>query len=107
MVAGPFVGRGPELRRLRSAVTEAAAGQRRTVLVAGEAGIGKTRLGAEVAAIASSSPVSASKRRYGSASEPTAGWAGRAAGRRQASSGQNRTSAAARGPSRVRSRSDG
>jgi len=51
-VTGPFVGRGPELGRLRSAFTEAAAGQRRTVLVAGEAGIGKTRLGAELAALA-------------------------------------------------------
>jgi DNA-binding SARP family transcriptional activator len=52
LVGGPFVGRGPELGRLRSAFTEAAAGQRRTVLVTGEAGIGKTRLGAELAALA-------------------------------------------------------
>src|SRR5215211_8080215 len=37
-VTGPFVGRGAELGRLRSAFTEAAAGLRRTVLVAGEAG---------------------------------------------------------------------
>src|SRR5215207_3447293 len=51
-VSGPFVGRGAELGRLRSAFTEAAAGLRRTVLVAGEAGIGKTRLGAELAALA-------------------------------------------------------
>jgi len=51
-VTGPFVGRGAELGRLRSAFTEAAAGLRRTVLVAGEAGIGKTRLGAELAALA-------------------------------------------------------
>jgi hypothetical protein len=50
--SGVFVGRGRELHRLRSALTEAAAGQRRTVLVAGEAGIGKTRLGAEFAALA-------------------------------------------------------
>jgi DNA-binding SARP family transcriptional activator len=50
--SGPFVGRGPQVGRLRSAFTEAAAGQRRTVLVTGEAGIGKTRLGAELAAIA-------------------------------------------------------
>ena len=45
------MGRG-RARRLRSAFTEAAAGRRRTVLVAGEAGIGKTRLGAELAALA-------------------------------------------------------
>jgi DNA-binding SARP family transcriptional activator len=51
-VSGPFVGRGPELHRLRSAFAEAAAGHRRTMLVAGEAGIGKTRLGAELAALA-------------------------------------------------------
>jgi DNA-binding SARP family transcriptional activator len=51
-VSGPFVGRGPELGRLRSAFAEAAAGHRRAVLVAGEAGIGKTRLGAELAALA-------------------------------------------------------
>jgi DNA-binding SARP family transcriptional activator len=51
-VGGPFVGRGPELHRLRSAFAEAAAGHRRTVLVAGEAGIGKTRLAAELAALA-------------------------------------------------------
>jgi predicted ATPase len=46
------VGRGPELGRLRAAFTEAMAGRRRTVLVAGETGIGKTRLGAELAALA-------------------------------------------------------
>jgi DNA-binding SARP family transcriptional activator len=51
-VTGPFVGRGAELGRLRSAFAESAAGLRRTVLVAGEAGIGKTRLGAELAALA-------------------------------------------------------
>jgi DNA-binding SARP family transcriptional activator len=51
-VTGPFVGRRLELGRLRSALTEAAAGHRRTVLVAGEAGSGKTRLGAELAALA-------------------------------------------------------
>jgi DNA-binding SARP family transcriptional activator len=49
-VAGAFVGRRPELGRLRSALAQAKAGRRRTVLVAGEAGIGKTRLGAELAA---------------------------------------------------------
>jgi DNA-binding SARP family transcriptional activator len=51
-VGGVFVGRGRELDRLRSAFTEAAAGRRRTVLVAGEAGVGKTRLAAELAALA-------------------------------------------------------
>jgi tetratricopeptide (TPR) repeat protein len=40
-----------ELHRLRSAWIEARSGRRRTVLVAGEAGIGKTRLAAELAAL--------------------------------------------------------
>ena len=50
--AGAFVGRGPELRRLRAAWADAQRGQRRTVLVAGEAGIGKTRLVTELATLA-------------------------------------------------------
>ena len=49
---GAFVGRGPELRRLLAAWTDAQRGQRRTVLVAGEAGIGKTRLVTELATLA-------------------------------------------------------
>src|SRR5215216_4567610 len=51
-VPGAFVGRGPELRRLRAAWADVRRGQHRTVLVAGEAGIGKTRLAAELAALA-------------------------------------------------------
>jgi AAA ATPase domain len=39
-----LVGRGAEVTRLRAAIERAAAGQPATVLVAGEAGIGKTRL---------------------------------------------------------------
>ena len=49
---GTFVGRGPELGRLRAAWADAGRGRRRTVLVAGEAGIGKTRLVAELARLA-------------------------------------------------------
>jgi DNA-binding SARP family transcriptional activator len=47
-----FVGRRTEMDRLRSAWIEAQSGRRRTVLVAGEAGVGKTRLAAELAALA-------------------------------------------------------
>src|SRR5512132_4241171 len=53
-VPGAFVGRGPELRRLRAAWDDARGGGRRTVLVAGEAGIGKTRLVTELASLAES-----------------------------------------------------
>jgi DNA-binding SARP family transcriptional activator len=51
-VSSAFVGRDPELRRLRAAWAGARQGRRRTVLVAGEAGIGKTRLVSELAALA-------------------------------------------------------
>jgi predicted ATPase len=43
-----LVGRDAEVARLQAAIERAAAGQPATVLVAGEAGIGKTRLVAEV-----------------------------------------------------------
>ena len=45
--AGPFVGRGHELERLLSAWQTALAGGVRTVLIAGEPGVGKTRLAGE------------------------------------------------------------
>jgi DNA-binding SARP family transcriptional activator len=51
-VTGAFVGRRPQLDRLRSAWADATAGRRRTVLMAGEAGIGKTRLAAHLATLA-------------------------------------------------------
>jgi len=41
---GVFVGRGGELQRLQHALTEAAAGRPRVVLLHGEAGVGKTAL---------------------------------------------------------------
>jgi len=44
---GPFVGRGLELERLLSAWQTALAGGMRTVLIAGEPGVGKTRLAGE------------------------------------------------------------
>jgi DNA-binding SARP family transcriptional activator len=53
-VPGTFVGREPELRRLRAALADARGGRRRTVLVAGEAGIGRTRLVTELASLAES-----------------------------------------------------
>src|SRR5215218_8632096 len=46
---GAFVGRSAELRRLTAAWADTRAGRRRTILVAGEAGIGKTRLATELA----------------------------------------------------------
>ena len=50
--AGPgrLVSRGPELAALRSALGRARAGRASVVLVAGDAGVGKSRLVAEVAA---------------------------------------------------------
>jgi DNA-binding SARP family transcriptional activator len=47
-----FVGRGAELARLRAAWEGARAGRRRLFLVTGEAGIGKSRLAGELAALA-------------------------------------------------------
>ena len=47
--AGAFVGRLPELQQLGRILDAAQAGRGATVLIAGEAGIGKTRLAAEVA----------------------------------------------------------
>jgi DNA-binding CsgD family transcriptional regulator len=47
-----FVGRRQELGALRSALAEALAGQGRLVMLAGEPGIGKTRLAQELAAYA-------------------------------------------------------
>jgi len=44
----PYVGRAAALERLAAALTETASGRGSTVLVAGEAGIGKTRLAAEL-----------------------------------------------------------
>jgi predicted ATPase len=50
-VTGPrLVGRAEELARLAAALADAAGGQPRTVLLGGEAGIGKTRLLAEFSA---------------------------------------------------------
>jgi DNA-binding SARP family transcriptional activator/tetratricopeptide (TPR) repeat protein len=48
----PFVGRARELERLRDAWTRAASGHGSLVLIGGEAGIGKTRLAAELALLA-------------------------------------------------------
>jgi DNA-binding CsgD family transcriptional regulator/tetratricopeptide (TPR) repeat protein len=48
----PLVGRAAELDRLTGLLTEAAAGQPVAVLVSGDAGVGKTRLVAELAALA-------------------------------------------------------
>jgi len=49
-LSGPLVGRGKELERLDAALSRAAAGEPAVVLVAGEAGVGKSRLVAELAA---------------------------------------------------------
>jgi predicted ATPase len=45
---GPLVGREPELRRLLVALDGVATGQGRVVLLAGEPGVGKTRLTQEL-----------------------------------------------------------
>lgn len=49
---GTFVGRRNEIARLRTAWEQAAAGRARTVVLTGEAGIGKSRLVAECAVLA-------------------------------------------------------
>ena len=51
----PFVGRGEALARLEASLaTAVSTGQRRTTLIAGEPGIGKTRLAAQFCASAHS-----------------------------------------------------
>src|SRR3954470_20293867 len=50
----PFVGREPELATIGGALDDALAGRGRLVLLAGEPGAGKTRLGDEVTALAGS-----------------------------------------------------
>ena len=50
---GAFIGREAETKELRAAVDGAVAGRGRVVMLGGEAGIGKTRLAAEVDAYAS------------------------------------------------------
>src|SRR6187549_3323030 len=51
--SGVFVGREREFARVGQCLDLAGAGQGATVLLKGDAGIGKTRLSAEVAAVAS------------------------------------------------------
>jgi predicted ATPase/DNA-binding SARP family transcriptional activator len=46
---GPLIGRGREMARIRAALEEAASGRGQVVVVAGEEGVGKTRLIAELA----------------------------------------------------------
>lgn len=48
--SGPFIGRHPELEALRAALDRAAAGSDQLVMLAGDAGMGKTRLCQEMAA---------------------------------------------------------
>lgn len=49
-----FVGRGRELSELKSALDDAMSGHGRMVTLAGEAGIGKTRMAQELASYAES-----------------------------------------------------
>ncbi|MZD04568.1 AAA family ATPase, partial [Streptomyces sp. SID5785] len=51
----PFIGRGDELARLTGVLDGAAGGDPRAVLVAGDAGVGKTRTLTEAAAHAAAS----------------------------------------------------
>jgi DNA-binding SARP family transcriptional activator len=46
----PLIGRGEEAARLRAGLAEAVAGEGRVMVIVGEAGVGKTRLMAELAA---------------------------------------------------------
>jgi predicted ATPase len=46
----PLIGRDQEMARLRAALAETVSGQGRVVALTGEAGVGKTRLVAELAA---------------------------------------------------------
>jgi DNA-binding CsgD family transcriptional regulator/tetratricopeptide (TPR) repeat protein len=48
---GPFVGRAAQWERLRRAWGQVESGERRVVFLAGEAGIGKSRLAAELASV--------------------------------------------------------
>jgi DNA-binding CsgD family transcriptional regulator/tetratricopeptide (TPR) repeat protein len=50
--AAPFIGRGPELATLRQRLDQAARHRGGVILIAGEPGIGKTRLAAELSAAA-------------------------------------------------------
>ena len=50
VVSPVFIGRGAELGRLEAALDGAAAGEPAVVIVAGEAGVGKSRLVAELLA---------------------------------------------------------
>src|SRR5262245_66539478 len=52
IMAGRFVGRTEELARLRELLARAADGQPLVALIGGEAGVGKTRLAEQLAAIA-------------------------------------------------------
>jgi hypothetical protein len=52
ITAGRFVGRTQELARLRQLLARAAIGQPQVAVIGGEAGIGKTRLTDQLAAIA-------------------------------------------------------
>ena len=52
---GTMVGRQPELARLRALWEEAASGRTRLIVLAGEPGVGKTRLAAELADIVATS----------------------------------------------------
>ena len=57
LVSPVLVGRHDELNRLRVLLTRAIAGQPAVALVAGEAGVGKTRLVQEIAQVAGDSGV--------------------------------------------------
>jgi predicted ATPase len=52
LTGGAFVGRQREMGELKTALEDALSGQGRLVMLAGEPGIGKTRMAQEVAAYA-------------------------------------------------------